>query len=171
MNTRSDYRPKTNAVPAKVASAAFSCREFLCQKYYTEWLTINPAAFIFNHMIDNQEHLDDVFHALSDPTRRAMLRSLAIQPHNVGDLARPFEISLAAASKHIKVLERAGLVQRSVQGRTHICRLEARPMHAGLEWLRHYEQFWQQRVDVLEALLEAEDAANAKPQNPKEKKK
>ena len=62
------------------------------------------------------------------------------------------------------MLERAGLVKRSVQGRTHICRLDARPMHAGVEWIRHYEQFWQQRIDVLEALLEAEDAAKAKPQ-------
>ncbi len=122
-------------------------------------------------MVDNSSHqLDEMFHALSDPTRRAMLRSLASQPHNVGDLAKPFEISLAAASKHIKVLERAGLVKRSVQGRTHICRLDARPMHAGLEWMRHYEQFWQQRIDVLEALLEAEDAAKAKPRKPRRKK-
>jgi len=82
-----------------------------------------------------------------------MLRSLAKEPHKVGELAEPFDISLAAASKHIKVLERAGLVQRTVQGRTHVCRLEARPMHAGMEWMRHYEQFWQERLDVLEALL------------------
>ena len=145
-------------------------RESPSQKYYTERLTINSAAFIFNHMVDNQKHLDDVFHALSDPTRRAMLRSLAKEPHNVGDLAKPFEISLAAASKHIKVLERAGLVKRSVQGRNHICRLDARPMHAGIEWLRHYEQFWQQRIDVLEALLEAEDAAKEKPRKSPRKK-
>ena len=102
-------------------------------------------------MVDNTSHqLDEMFHALSDPTRRAMLRSLAAEPHNVGDLAKPFEISLAAASKHIKVLERAGLVKRSVQGRTHICRLDARPMHAGMEWIRHYEKFWNERLDVLE---------------------
>ena len=63
-----------------------------------------------------------------------------------------------------------GLVKRSVLGRTHICRLDARPMHAGVEWLRHYEQFWQQRIDVLEALLEAEDAAKAKPRKSPGKK-
>ena len=111
-------------------------------------------------MVDNYSaELDAVFHALSDPTRRAMLARLSREPHKVGELAAPFAITLAAASKHIKVLERAGLVQRNVQGRTHTCRLDARPMHNGFEWMRHYERFWNQRLDVLEALLEAEDAA------------
>jgi DNA-binding transcriptional ArsR family regulator len=105
--------------------------------------------------------LDDVFHALADPTRRAMLRNLAVAPRTVGELAAPFDITLAAASKHIKVLERAGLIDRKVEGRTHICQLDARPMHAGVEWLRHYEKFWQQRLDILENLLRAEDAAKA----------
>lgn len=103
--------------------------------------------------------LDSVFHALADPTRRAMLRSLSVEPRKVTDLAAPFDISLAAASKHIQVLERAGLVQRTIQGRTHICQLDARPIHAGMEWMRHYERYWNQRLDVLEALLVAEDAA------------
>lgn len=106
--------------------------------------------------------LNDVFHALADPTRRAMLGSLAKAPRTVGELAAPFDITLAAASKHIKVLEHAGLIDRTVEGRTHICRLDARPLHAGVEWLRHYEKFWQQRLDILEGLLEAEDAAKAK---------
>ena len=115
-------------------------------------------------MVDNSPHrLDAVFHALADPTRREMLRSLARREHNVGELAAPFQMSLAAASKHIKVLERAGLVQRDIQGRTHVCRLDARPMHAGMEWIRHYEQFWNSRLDALEALLKAEDADAAKP--------
>jgi DNA-binding transcriptional ArsR family regulator len=109
--------------------------------------------------------LDVVFHALADPTRRAMLHTLSSQPLPVGELAAPFEMSLAAASKHIQVLERAGLVQRTVTGRTHLCQLNAAPMHAGLEWMRHYEQFWQQRVDALEALLRAEDKAR-KPSRP-----
>lgn len=108
--------------------------------------------------------LDAVFRALADPTRRAMLRNLSKQPRSVSELAQPFEISLAAASKHIKVLEGAGLVQREVQGRTHVCRLDARPLHAGMEWMRHYERFWNQRLDVLDALLRAEDrVAAAKP--------
>lgn len=114
-------------------------------------------------MVDNSpQRLDAVFHALADPTRREMLRNLARREHSVGELAAPFEMSLAAASKHIKVLERAGLVQREVQGRTHVCRLDAGPMHAGLEWMRHYEQFWNGRLDALEALLKAEDAAKAR---------
>ena len=124
---------------------------------------MNAASQILNHMVEySAEHLDAVFHALADPTRRAILRSLAQEPRRVGELAAPFEISLAAASKHIKVLERAGLVERSIEGRTHVCRLNARPLHAGMEWMRHYEKFWNQRLDVLEGLLRAEDAAARK---------
>lgn len=109
-------------------------------------------------MVDNTSgRLDAVFHALADPTRREMLRNLSRQPRKVGELAAPFDISLAAASKHIKVLERAGLVQRTVQGRNHVCRLEAQPMHAGMEWMRHYERFWLERLDALEALLYADE--------------
>ena len=100
--------------------------------------------------------LDDVFQALSDPTRRAMLQALARKPHTVGELASPFAISLAGASKHIQVLERAGLIRREVQGRVHTCRLDARPLHAGAEWLRLYERFWTLRLDALEQLLEAD---------------
>jgi DNA-binding transcriptional ArsR family regulator len=99
-----------------------------------------------------------VFQALSDPTRRAMLGDLADGPRTVGELAAPFDISLAGASKHIQVLERAGLVRREVQGRVHTCHLDAAPLHAGAEWLRHYERFWNRRLDVLEALMRAEDA-------------
>ena len=101
--------------------------------------------------------LDAVFHALADPTRRAMLQRLTAGEHSVGALAAPFAISLAASSKHIKVLERAGLVLRRRQGRTHFCRLEAQPMHGGLEWMRHYEQFWNRRLDALDDALRAED--------------
>lgn len=111
-------------------------------------------------MVDKYSpRLDAVFHALADPTRRAMLRDLGKRPCTVGELAAPFDISLAGASKHIQVLERAGLIQREIQGRTHLCRLDARPLHAGAEWLRHYERFWNRKLDVLEALLKAVDAA------------
>ena len=129
-------------------------------KYSTGRLTIICGHRTFNHMVEDQA-LDDVFHALADPTRRAMLKNLAKSEHTVGELAEPFAISLAGASKHIKVLERAGLVKRRVEGRTHICRLEAMPMHAGMEWMRHYEQFWNERLDVLEEILAAEDAEKA----------
>jgi DNA-binding transcriptional ArsR family regulator len=94
--------------------------------------------------------LDRLFQALSDPTRRAMLLALARKPHTVGELAAPFEISLAAASKHIQVLERAGLIRREVQGRVHTCRLDARPLHAGAEWIRHFERFWTLKLDAHE---------------------
>ena len=120
--------------------------------------------------------LDSLFAALSDRTRRAMLGTLASGERSVGELAAPFDMSLAAASKHIKVLEAAGLVKREVQGRTHRVRLDAHPLHAGVEWLRHYERFWTLRLDALDALLQAEDRAAgksvkpAKPAKPRSKR-
>ena len=108
------------------------------------------------------QDLDAVFHALSDPTRRTMVRSLAGGEHTVSELAEPFEMSLAAASKHIKVLERAGLLERKVEGRTHICRLNAGPMQSTLEWIRYYEKFWGDRLDILESRLLAEDQIEAR---------
>lgn len=123
-------------------------------------------------MVDiSSDELDAVFRALADPTRRAMLRSLSGRPRTVGELAEPFEISLAAASKHIKALERAGLVQREVQGRTHVCRLDARPLHGGMEWMRHYERFWSGRLDALDALLRAEDRERAPVPSPRPARK
>ena len=120
---------------------------------------IIQARRIFNHMVNKlPERLNAVFHALADPTRRAMLRELADRPHTVSELAAPFAISLAGASKHIQVLQRAGLIEREVQGRVHTCRLDPRPLHEGVEWMRHYARFWTQRLDGLEALLKAEDA-------------
>jgi DNA-binding transcriptional ArsR family regulator len=99
------------------------------------------------------EQLDAVFHALADPTRRAMVRGLAAGELTVGELAAPHPISLAAASKHVKVLERAGLVQRTVHGRRHVCRLEATPLAAASDHLRFYERFWNARLDALEAVV------------------
>ena len=105
--------------------------------------------------------LDDVFRALADPTRRAMLRRLTESDASVGELAEPFmkppaAMSLAAASKHIKVLEHAGLVDRTVQGRTHQCRLNPKPLSEATEWLRYYERFWAERLDDLERALRAD---------------
>lgn len=99
------------------------------------------------------ERLDDIFHALADPTRRAMLRSLAGQERTITELAAPFSMSLAAASKHVKVLERAGLVRRTVSGRTHRCRLAPLPLEAAQSWLSFYQQFWNDRLDALELEL------------------
>ncbi len=103
--------------------------------------------------------LDAVFHALGDPTRRRMLRELAGGERTVGQLAAPFAMSLAAASKHIKALENAGLVRREVRGRTHLCRLDPGPLASAYQWLSFYERFWTDRLDTLERLLRQEDAA------------
>jgi len=105
--------------------------------------------------------LDSVFHALGDATRRQMLGDLAGGARTVGQLAAPFSISLAAASKHIKALEHAGLVRRQVRGRTHWCRLEPGPLESAHAWLSFYERFWSERLDVLERLLSEEDARNS----------
>jgi DNA-binding transcriptional ArsR family regulator len=97
--------------------------------------------------------LDRVFRALGDPTRRAMLGRLSRQEHTVGELAEPFRMSLAAASKHIKTLELAGLVRRTVRGRTHYCQVNPRPLAEADEWLRSYERLWTKRLTALEAFL------------------
>lgn len=97
--------------------------------------------------------LDAVFRALGDPTRRRMLRELAAGERTVGQLAEPFAMSLAAASKHVKALEAAGLIRREVRWRTHVCRLEPGPLARARDWLAFYERFWSDR------LLETEDAA------------
>jgi DNA-binding transcriptional ArsR family regulator len=102
--------------------------------------------------------LDAVFHALGDATRRRMLRELAGGERTVSQLAEPYAMSLAAASKHIKALENAGLIQREVRGRTHLCRLAPGPLATAHEWLTFYERFWTERLDVLERLLREEDA-------------
>ncbi|MBX3583073.1 MAG: winged helix-turn-helix transcriptional regulator [Rhizobiaceae bacterium] len=108
--------------------------------------------------------LDPVFHALGDATRRRMLRRLADGDLTVGQLAEPFDISLAAASKHIKALETAGLIRREVRGRTHVCRLEPGPLASAHEWLGFYERFWTGRLDILDRLLREEDERNRKPE-------
>src|SRR5689334_24841808 len=114
--------------------------------------------------------LDTVFHALGDATRRQMLRELAGGERTVGQLAEPFAISLAAASKHIKALESAGLIRREVRGRTHVCRLDPGPLASAHEWLNFYERFWTSRLDLLEQLLHEEDIAKSKTRKSKSKK-
>lgn len=102
--------------------------------------------------------LDSVFRALGDATRRRMLQDLAAGERTVGDLAAPAAMSLAAASKHIQALERAGLIHREVRGRTHWCRLAPGPLASAHRWLAFYEGFWTGRLDVLERLLREEEA-------------
>ena len=107
------------------------------------------------------QQMNSIFHALGDATRRQMLRDLSNGERTVSELAQPFSISLAAASKHIKVLESAGLIRREVRGRTHLCSLDPGPLASAHEWLSFYEHFWTERLDALERLLHAEDAAKA----------
>jgi DNA-binding transcriptional ArsR family regulator len=110
-------------------------------------------------VLQNPATLDRLFHALADPTRRAILRSLASGQQTIGELAAPFNMSFAGASKHVRVLEAVGLVHRRIEGRMHICRLDPAPLAAATEWLRFYETFWTEQFDALDAVLKAEDAA------------
>jgi DNA-binding transcriptional ArsR family regulator len=105
--------------------------------------------------------MDEIFHALGDETRRAMLRMLAAGERTVSELSEPFPMTLAAASKHIRVLESAGLVSREIRWRTHICRLEAAPLQKAMAELAFYERFWTGRLDNLEQLLRSDPVTGA----------
>jgi DNA-binding transcriptional ArsR family regulator len=105
-------------------------------------------------MVEYQEAvLDRTLAALADPTRRAIIKRLERGAAKVTELAEPFEISLNAVSKHLRVLERAGLMRRTVSGRDHYCALDARPLRAAAEWIEHYRAFWEGRLDALEQFL------------------
>lgn len=94
--------------------------------------------------------LDQVFSALGDPTRRAILQALARRPATISEIARPFPVSFNAISKHVMVLEQAGLVRREIRGREHHCRIDPRPLREANIWLEDYRQFWEARLDALE---------------------
>jgi DNA-binding transcriptional ArsR family regulator len=114
---------------------------------------------MFNRMVELDAQLDPVFHALGDRTRRHMLRTLTSGEQSVSQLAEPFDMSLAAVSKHIKVLENAGLIRREVRGRVHLCRLDPGPLASVQQWLAFYERFWTDRLTVLDRLLRDADAS------------
>jgi DNA-binding transcriptional ArsR family regulator len=97
--------------------------------------------------------LDRVFSALSDPTRRAILRRLSDRPATINEIAKPFRVSLNAISKHVMTLERAGMLRREVRGRQHYCWIEPAPLREANEWLEHYRQFWERRLDAFEAYV------------------
>ena len=121
-------------------------------------------------MVEYDSHsLDTIFHALGDATRRQMLGELAAGERTVGELAEPFAMSLAAASKHIKVLEAAGLIRRDVRGRTHVCSLDPVPLMSADQWLGIYRRFWADRLDTLETLLR--NAPPLPPEDPSPGKK
>jgi DNA-binding transcriptional ArsR family regulator len=105
----------------------------------------------------------NVFHALSDRMRRApCLRALSSGERNIGELAAPYRISFAAASKHAKALGRAGLLRRRVEGRAHVCRIEPAALARAGAWLRSYERFWVEPLDLLDGLLRKADLATSR---------
>ena len=120
-----------------------------------------------------QEMLDNVFSALADPTRRAILARLAEGESSVGELAEPFDISLPAISRHLRVLRNAGLVLRHKDGRVRRCALDAAPLKAASDWVETYRRFWDDQFDALAEYLEREqENSNAQSTNkPKENEK
>ena len=105
-------------------------------------------------MVTNSRRLDRTFAALADETRRAILGRLAHGDASVGELARPFDVSRPAISKHLRVLERAGLVQRGREGRVSRCALDAGGLREAAEWVDHYRAFWEGRLDALARYIE-----------------
>lgn len=99
------------------------------------------------------ERLDITFQALADPTRRGMLAELRLGERSVGELAKPYAMSFAGASKHVAVLEKAGLIERRKVGRNYLCQLRAEPLREADAYLRQWERFWTSRLDTLEQLL------------------
>jgi DNA-binding transcriptional ArsR family regulator len=112
-----------------------------------------------------QSGLDTVFAALADPTRRAILARLSAGEASVTELAAPFDMSQPAISKHLKVLERAGLVSRGRDAQRRPCRIEARPLAEATAWLERYREFWEAQFQQLDALLD-ELQATPRPQGP-----
>lgn len=125
------------------------------QRTESRGLTVRYPALLFNVMVKySPTSLDATFSALADPIRRAIVGRLTSGEASVGELARPFKVSLPAISRHLRVLEAAGLLVQERQGRIRRCRLRPRPMTAAAEWIRRHEQFWSKRLDALAEHLE-----------------
>jgi len=101
----------------------------------------------------SSQQLDQTFAALADPTRRRILEHLSHGDTNVTEIAKPHQMSLPAVSKHLGVLERAGLIKREKQGRVHQLKLEAKPMKMAQQWIEEYRRFWDENLDRLEDYL------------------
>ena len=105
--------------------------------------------------LQTDAQLNSVFHALADPTRRAIISHLSNSGEStISELSAPFSMSFAAVSKHIRVLERAGIVERQVRGRQHFCRMHGSALMSANDWLAYYAAFWQQRLDALGELVD-----------------
>jgi DNA-binding transcriptional ArsR family regulator len=116
-------------------------------------LTASGIGYIVNPMVKHSTKLDDVFGALSDPTRRQIVERLTRGDLTAGAIASHFPVSLPAISRHLKVLERCGLMRRTIVGREHHCRLNPRAMRSAADWLEAQERFWNARFDTLDELL------------------
>ncbi len=115
-------------------------------------------------LVNYSETLDTTFSALADPTRRAILAQLATGQCSIGELAAPFDISLPAISRHVRVLEDAGLLVRQRDGRVHRCQLDPEPMRAANSWLEEMRHFWESRFDALADFLEEMEDSPSWPQ-------
>lgn len=113
---------------------------------------MNPGSS--EDILEKAQHLDTTFGALSDPTRRAIVARLVQRTLTVTEIAKPFTISLPAVSKHLHVLERAGLIRRQKKGRTHRCILQPEPIRQAAHWIGRYRRFWESRLDALAEYLE-----------------
>jgi DNA-binding transcriptional ArsR family regulator len=113
------------------------------------------------------DHLSTTFSALADPTRRAILARLASGELSVTELAQPFEMSLPGISKHLKVLQNAGLIQQGREAQWRPCRLKAAPLKEVSDWVEHYRRFWEESLDRLERYLKEIQATDKKPQRKK----
>jgi len=120
---------------------------------------------IVNHMVNHQiDSLSNAFQALADPTRRAILARLAQGDAPVGELARPFAMSAPAISKHLKVLERAGLIRRDIKGRVHRCHLQDEPLREAQDWIEQHRRIWEHQFGRLARYLE-----DTQPDQPEDK--
>lgn len=122
----------------------------------------------------SQDQLSTTFAALADPTRRAILARLAAGESSVTDLAEPFAMTLPAITKHLKVLERAGLISRTREAQWRPCRLEAKPLQQAADWVEQYRKFWEDSLDRLEEYLSdlqaRENQENTQKDNDKDKR-
>ncbi len=105
-------------------------------------------------VLDHSPRLDRVFHALAHPARRAIIRQLAGGERNLSELASPLRMTFPAATKHVRVLERAQLVRRRVQGRSHFCRLQGTPLKDAMLWTKQFQRSWEARFEALDSLLD-----------------
>ena len=147
-----DHSDLMQACLTRESRAAWQVEKELFRGHYlTKWLSIGLKADTLNQMVE--QSLDRVFHALADPTRRAILDRLREGEATVGRLSEPFPLSFAAVSKHLGVLERAGLVTREARGRARMCRVNPGALNDARAWLEIHERFWSERLDALDQLV------------------